>query len=92
MDGDGKTLFGQYTAPRVKVCHVMVMCPVIIGCLQEWADIAKAYEQGNAFLAECGQQLARMVNYDIPHVKHQISRSQQVVRVSPAGHVTWWLP
>lgn len=66
VDGEGKTLFGQYTAPRVK----------------EWAELLKAYEQGNVFLAECGQQLTRCVNFLIPHLKHQISRNQQIIRDS----------
>ena len=48
---------------------------------QEWAEIVKGYEQGNVYLAECGQQLARLVNYEIPTLKHQITRSQQTIRV-----------
>ena len=41
----------------------------------------KLYEKKNLYMAECAQQLARNVNYEIPALKQQISRCQQTERV-----------
>ncbi len=65
LDGDSKALFGQYIVPRVK----------------EWYDIVHQFERGNVYLAECAQQLARAVNYEVPALKQQISRCKQTQRV-----------
>lgn len=55
--------------------------PLLMYVRQGWAELVKQYEQGNVYLAECGQYLARMVNYEIPTVKHQITRNKQAIRV-----------
>lgn len=54
--------------------------------MQEWADLVQAYERSNVYLAECGQYLARLVNYEIPTTKQQISRSKQAIRVMQSCH------
>ena len=41
----------------------------------------KLYEKKNVYMAECAQQLTRNVNYEIPALKQQISRCQQIERV-----------
>ncbi|XP_064397823.1 CDK5 regulatory subunit-associated protein 3-like [Halichondria panicea] len=64
VEGEAQTLFGQYTAPRVK----------------EWYEIVKQFEGGNVHLAECAQRLTRMVNYEVPALKQQIARCKQVQR------------
>lgn len=64
LDGDEKTLFGQYSSPRLK----------------EWADIVKQYEKKNCCLAECAQILIRNVKYEIPALKQQMSKCQSTQR------------
>lgn len=66
IDGDTKSLFGKFTSARV----------------QTWAEIVSAYKTRSMYLAECAQQLACNVNYEIPALKQSLSRSQQVQRDS----------
>lgn len=53
---------------------------------QEWVELVKLYKRDNMYLAESGQQLTRLVNYEIPTIKHQLSRSQQIIRVGVYIH------
>ncbi|KAL5508879.1 hypothetical protein EMCRGX_G004141 [Ephydatia muelleri] len=64
LDGDEKTLFGQYNSPRLK----------------EWADILKQYEKKNIYLAECAQILIRNVKYEVPALRQQISKCHSTQR------------
>ncbi len=66
------------------ICHTHMPHP-LCSSMKAWSDIMKSYEDGNVYLAECGQHLARLVNYELPALKHQINRSQQVIRVRHHG-------
>lgn len=57
-----KNLFGQYANEMTK----------------EWSDILKLYEKDNVYLIESAQIMARNVNYEIPALKRQITRCQQI--------------
>ena len=49
--------------------------------MQEWWEVLKGFEKNNLYLAECAQRVARMVNYEVPALKQQISRLKQTQRV-----------
>lgn len=57
-----KNIFGQYSSQKMK----------------DWNQIIKIYEKDGMFLAETAQMLMRNVNYEIPALKKQISKCQQV--------------
>ncbi|CAE1306849.1 unnamed protein product [Acanthosepion pharaonis] len=57
-----KNLFGQYANEMTK----------------EWSDILKLYEKDNVYLIESAQIMGRNVNYEIPALKRQITRCQQI--------------
>ncbi|KAH3704656.1 hypothetical protein DPMN_079715 [Dreissena polymorpha] len=57
-----KNIFGQYSSVEMKA----------------WSDIIKIYERDGMFLAETAQMLIRNVSYEIPALKKQIARCQQV--------------
>lgn len=60
---DGKkNFFGQYASQTMK----------------DWAEIIKLYEKDGVYLAETAQMLSRNVNYEIPAIKKQIMRCQQL--------------
>lgn len=63
--GEGSTnFFGQYSSKRMK----------------DWQDIIQNYKDDNLFLAESAQMLMRNVNYEIPGMKRQIAKCQQIQR------------
>lgn len=57
-----KNIFGQYSSQKMK----------------DWNDIVKIYEKDGMFLAETAQMLIRNVTYEIPALKKQIAKCQQV--------------
>ncbi|KAL8616487.1 hypothetical protein ACOMHN_041090 [Nucella lapillus] len=57
-----KNFFGQYSSQNMK----------------DWAEIIKLYERDGVYLGETAQMIARNVNYEIPAVKKQISKCQQL--------------
>lgn len=57
-----KNIFGQYSSQKMK----------------DWADIIKLYEKDGVFLAETAQMLMRNVNYEVPALKKQIAKCQQI--------------
>uniref|UniRef100_A0A646QCP7 CDK5 regulatory subunit-associated protein 3 n=1 Tax=Hemiscolopendra marginata TaxID=943146 RepID=A0A646QCP7_9MYRI len=57
-----KDIFGRYSSQRMK----------------DWQEILKLYEKDNAYLAEAAQMLIRNVNYEVPSIKKQIAKCQQV--------------
>lgn len=46
--------------------------------MKDWLDILKSYESNNVYLGEAAQILARNVNYEIPSLKKQISKFEQM--------------
>ncbi|XP_076455666.1 CDK5 regulatory subunit-associated protein 3-like [Babylonia areolata] len=61
-DSGKKNFFGQYSSQNMK----------------DWAQIIKLYEKDGIYLAETAQMIARNVNYEIPAVKKQITKCQQM--------------
>lgn len=57
-----KNIFGFYTSERMK----------------EWQEILSLYETDGVFLAETAQILVRNVTYEIPSLKKNINRMQQL--------------
>nr|CAG4640940.1 EOG090X07S9 [Eulimnadia texana] len=61
-EADTKNLFGRYGSQRMK----------------DWQDVLKSYEKDNIYLAEAAQMLTRNVNFEIPALKKQITKCEQV--------------
>ncbi|XP_075976044.1 CDK5RAP3 protein homolog [Anticarsia gemmatalis] len=61
-EADTKNLFGRYGSQRMK----------------DWQDIARNYEKENLYLAEAAQILVRNINYEIPGLKKQIAKEEQL--------------
>ncbi|PFX23211.1 CDK5 regulatory subunit-associated protein 3-like [Stylophora pistillata] len=59
-----KNIFGGYSSKRMK----------------DWQEIVKLYEKSNINLAEAAHLLIRNVNYEIPSLKRQIAKCQQMQR------------
>uniref|UniRef100_H3AGD9 CDK5 regulatory subunit associated protein 3 n=1 Tax=Latimeria chalumnae TaxID=7897 RepID=H3AGD9_LATCH len=57
-----KNIFGRYSSQRMK----------------DWQEIVWLYEKDNVYLAEIASQLVRNVTYEIPSLKKQISKFQQL--------------
>ena len=67
-EAGSKNFFGSYGSQRMK----------------DWQEIVRLYEKDNVYLAEAAQMLIRNVNYEVPGLKKQIAKCQQIqtVRVS----------
>ncbi|XP_064617573.1 CDK5 regulatory subunit-associated protein 3-like isoform X2 [Liolophura sinensis] len=61
-DSGAKNIFGQYSSQKMK----------------DWQEILKLYEKDGVYLAEAAQLLTRNVNYEIPALKKQIGKCQQI--------------
>ncbi|ELT98163.1 hypothetical protein CAPTEDRAFT_19870 [Capitella teleta] len=61
-DDGAKNIFGGYSSKRMK----------------DWQEIIKLYEKDGVFLAEAAQLLMRNVNYEIPVLKKEITKCQQI--------------
>ncbi|XP_069763185.1 CDK5 regulatory subunit-associated protein 3 isoform X2 [Narcine bancroftii] len=57
-----KNIFGGYSSQRMK----------------DWQEITSLYEKDNIYLVELASLLVRNVNYEIPSLKKQISKCQQL--------------
>ncbi|XP_046568066.1 CDK5 regulatory subunit-associated protein 3-like [Haliotis rubra] len=57
-----KNIFGQYSSQRMK----------------DWAEIVKLFEKDGVYLGEVAQMISRNVNYEIPALKKQIAKCQQI--------------
>nr|XP_047136048.1 CDK5 regulatory subunit-associated protein 3 [Hydra vulgaris] len=63
--GEGNTnFFGQYSSKRMK----------------DWQDIIQLYTHESVYLAESANMLIRNVNFEIPALKRQIGKCQQIQR------------
>ena len=61
-EADTKNVFGRYGSQRMK----------------DWQEIVHAYEKDNIYLAEVAQMLIRNVNYEVPSIKKQIQKLEQM--------------
>ncbi|XP_053605750.1 CDK5 regulatory subunit-associated protein 3 isoform X2 [Plodia interpunctella] len=61
-EADTKNLFGRYGSQRMK----------------DWQDVVKSYEKENLYLAEASQMLVRNISYEIPGLKKQIAKAEQM--------------
>lgn len=61
-EADTKNVFGRYGSQRMK----------------DWQDVVKVYEKDNAYLGEAAQILLRNINYEIPGLKKQIAKFEQL--------------
>lgn len=57
-----KNIFGRYSSQRMK----------------DWQEIVALYEKDNTYLVELSSLLVRNVSYEIPSLKKQISKCQQL--------------
>ncbi|XP_054851483.1 CDK5 regulatory subunit-associated protein 3 isoform X2 [Eublepharis macularius] len=57
-----KNIFGRYSSQRMK----------------DWQEVVFLYEKDNTYLVELASLLVRNVNYEIPSLKKQISKCQQL--------------
>lgn len=64
-EANTKNIFGQYSSQRMK----------------DWQEIVRLYEKDNVYLAEAAQMLIRNVNYEVPFMKRQILKCQQLQEV-----------
>lgn len=62
-EADTKSVFGRYGSQRMK----------------DWQEIARLYERDNIYLGEAAQILVRNVNYELPGVKKQIAKFEQLI-------------
>ncbi|VDN27464.1 unnamed protein product [Gongylonema pulchrum] len=60
---DTKNFLGYYSSRR----------------MNDWMQIEQLYKKGNVYLAEAAQILQRMVQYEIPALKKQILKSDQII-------------
>ncbi|XP_069809351.1 CDK5 regulatory subunit-associated protein 3 isoform X2 [Dendropsophus ebraccatus] len=58
-----RNLFGRYSSQRMK----------------DWQEVISLYQVDNTYLAESGSLLMRNVSYEIPALKKQMTRCQQLV-------------
>lgn len=65
-EADSKNLFGRYGSQRMK----------------DWQEISYLYEKDNVYLGEAAQLLVRNANYEVPSLKKQISKFEQLQSVS----------
>jgi len=61
-EANTKNIFGSYRSQRMK----------------DWQEIVHLYEKDNVYLAEAAQMLIRNVNYEVPSLKKQIAKCEQI--------------
>lgn len=61
-EADTKNLFGRYGSQRMK----------------DWFEIVSSYRRDNLYLAEAGQILMRNVAYEVPGLRKQVAKFEQV--------------
>uniref|UniRef100_A0A1L8DM00 Putative cdk5 activator-binding protein n=1 Tax=Nyssomyia neivai TaxID=330878 RepID=A0A1L8DM00_9DIPT len=61
-EADTKNVFGRYGSQRMK----------------DWQEVVKHYEKDSVYLAEAAQILVRNITFEIPSVKKQITKFEQL--------------
>ncbi|KAL1131513.1 hypothetical protein AAG570_011130, partial [Ranatra chinensis] len=61
-EADSKNIFGMYSSKRMK----------------DWNDIINSYSKNNVYLAEAADLLINIVKYELPNLKKQMSKQQQL--------------
>uniref|UniRef100_A0A6B2E8D6 Putative cdk5 activator-binding protein n=1 Tax=Phlebotomus kandelakii TaxID=1109342 RepID=A0A6B2E8D6_9DIPT len=61
-EADTKNVFGRYGSQRMK----------------DWQDIMRSYEKDSVYLAEAAQILVRNITFEIPSLKKQITKFEQL--------------
>ncbi|KAB0799034.1 hypothetical protein PPYR_06914 [Photinus pyralis] len=61
-EADTKNLFGRYGSQRMK----------------DWKDIVQMYEKNSLYLAEAAQVLIRNSNFEVPSLRKQVTKLEQV--------------
>ncbi|PSN58422.1 hypothetical protein C0J52_02807 [Blattella germanica] len=61
-EASSKNFFGSYGSQRMK----------------DWQEVVRLYEKDNVYLAEAAQMLIRNVNYEVPSLKKQIAKFEQI--------------
>lgn len=61
-EANSRNFFGSYGSQRMK----------------DWQEIVKLYEKDNVYLAEVAQMLMRNVNFEVPSIKKQITKCEQL--------------
>jgi hypothetical protein len=46
--------------------------------MKDWQEILRLYEKDNAYLVEAAQMLILNVNYEVPSLKKQIAKCEQL--------------
>lgn len=62
-EADTKSMFGRYSSQRMK----------------DWLEIIRLYEKDNVYIAEAAQTLVRNIQYDLPSVKKQANKFEQLI-------------
>ncbi|KAB1265937.1 CDK5 regulatory subunit-associated protein 3 [Camelus dromedarius] len=65
-----KNIFGRYSSQRMKAS--------VGDSGNDWQEIVALYEKDNTYLVELSSLLVRNVNYEIPSLKKQIAKCQQL--------------
>ena len=63
---DSRNFLGYYSSQRMK----------------DWQEVVRMYEKENLYLAEAAQILTRTIQYDIPSLRKQIAKCEQIQQVS----------
>lgn len=61
-EADSRNVFGRYGSQRMK----------------DWQEIVRMYEKDNVYLSEAAQMLVRNVQYEVPGLKKQILKCEQM--------------
>ncbi|XP_034234687.1 CDK5 regulatory subunit-associated protein 3 [Thrips palmi] len=61
-EADSRNVFGRYGSQRMK----------------DWQEIVRMYEKDNVYLSEAAQMLVRNVQYEVPGIRKQISKCEQM--------------
>lgn len=46
--------------------------------MKDWQEIVRLYERDSVYLAEAAQMLIRNVNYEVPSLKKEIAKYEQL--------------